>query len=249
MPGCGLSIPALFLTVSIARTVFRCVVSKDLQALFVGWFFPSAGFRERPTGMVSGIGSYGYFSCSSPLSTDVWRPRFAGDYGSMGAGGGRTCAFGVRCVQAFTGSVSGWFSSRLRGFGAIRRECLVLSVPTGMCRYRFHRVLMPCVRSSSRPVRISMRKVAVHMAFHCVVSKRLQVLFRDVFFPAAGNRHRETGALTNVGSEGVVWAVSASGIYSRFLDFYSSSVFLNTLSRSYGFALRCVQAFTGSGSG
>ncbi|MDE6446631.1 MAG: fibrobacter succinogenes major paralogous domain-containing protein [Alistipes sp.] len=66
--------------------------------------------------------------------------------------------------------------------------------------------------------------------------------------PATGYRHRETGALANIGDEGVYWSSSSSPdggfVSSGGLDFHSVSV--NTLyvfsGRAFGFPVRCVQA-------
>lgn len=63
--------------------------------------------------------------------------------------------------------------------------------------------------------------------------------------PAAGYRHRDGGALTNVGAEGDVWCSStyASGnINAGFLNFNATWVNpLNNNARSNGFPVRCVQ--------
>mgnify|MGYP005768068867 CR=1 FL=1 len=70
-----------------------------------------------------------------------------------------------------------------------------------------------------------------------------------IFFPSAGNRHRETGALAYLGSNGYCWMSSVSMQFSRWSEFQGSQVCLNEGGRSNAFSLRCVQAFTGSGSG
>ena len=69
------------------------------------------------------------------------------------------------------------------------------------------------------------------------------------FFPTAGFRHRESGALDNIGSESDVWgsAISAAGGF-RLLSYNALVCVLGT-SRGNGFSLRCVQAFMDSVSG
>ncbi len=62
---------------------------------------------------------------------------------------------------------------------------------------------------------------------------------------AAGNRNRETGALTNVGTNGYVWSSSSNYAGSNNagnLNFNSSNVNpLNNTNRANGFSVRCVQ--------
>ena len=67
----------------------------------------------------------------------------------------------------------------------------------------------------------------------------------SLFIPATGCRHRESGALACVGTDGYAWSSSSSyagSNYASYLHFNSSSVFpLNTNSRAYGFPVRCVR--------
>lgn len=66
-----------------------------------------------------------------------------------------------------------------------------------------------------------------------------------VYYPAAGLRHRESGALTLVGTEGVYWSSSSYGAGSNnagSLRFRSSNVYpLSNPYRAHGFSVRCVQ--------
>ncbi len=70
------------------------------------------------------------------------------------------------------------------------------------------------------------------------------------YTPAAGYRNRESGALTNVGSNGYYWSSSsyaAGNINAGNLNFNSGNVYpLNNNNRANGFSVRCVQASTGS---
>ena len=79
----------------------------------------------------------------------------------------------------------------------------------------------------------------------CVVSKRLQVLFREVFFPSAGFRSAGAGSLTSIGYRGDFWSLSASASGGARLRFIDSGAVFDGLDRSYGFSLRCVQGFAG----
>ena len=62
---------------------------------------------------------------------------------------------------------------------------------------------------------------------------------------ATGYRHRESGALTNVGTNGYAWSSSSSYAGSNNasnLNFNSSNVYpLNNNNRANGFPVRCVQ--------
>ena len=62
---------------------------------------------------------------------------------------------------------------------------------------------------------------------------------------ASGYRHRETGAMTNVGAEGDLWSSSpnASGNHNAGnLNFNAGNVNpLNGTNRANGFPVRCVQ--------
>ena len=59
--------------------------------------------------------------------------------------------------------------------------------------------------------------------------------------PVAGYRLSSTGALTNVGSNGRYWSSTVSGTFARYLNFYSSSAGLSSLSRANGFSVRCIK--------
>ena len=59
--------------------------------------------------------------------------------------------------------------------------------------------------------------------------------------PVAGYRDRSSGALTYVGSNGLVWSSAASGSYARSVGFSASAAGVNSNSRAYGFSVRCLQ--------
>ncbi len=59
--------------------------------------------------------------------------------------------------------------------------------------------------------------------------------------PMAGYRHRSNGAVDAVGSFGDYWSSTVSGTRSRYLAFDSSTAFMNTYDRAYGFSVRCLK--------
>ena len=67
----------------------------------------------------------------------------------------------------------------------------------------------------------------------------------SLFLEAAGYRHRESGALTDVGTGGTYWSSSSSyagTLNAGYLHFGSTVVYpLNGYSRAYGFSVRCVR--------
>ncbi|MDE7305218.1 MAG: fibrobacter succinogenes major paralogous domain-containing protein, partial [Alistipes sp.] len=71
---------------------------------------------------------------------------------------------------------------------------------------------------------------------------------RLLLSPAAGYRHRESGALTSVGGSGNYWSSSsfaAGNINAGYLLFSSGTVRpLDYTFRAYGLSVRCVQAST-----
>ena len=71
---------------------------------------------------------------------------------------------------------------------------------------------------------------------------------RSFSLAASGYRHRASGALTNVGTEGDSWSSSpnASGsVNAGNLNFNATNVNpLNSNNRANGFPVRCVRAFT-----
>ncbi len=82
------------------------------------------------------------------------------------------------------------------------------------------------------------------------MSKNLHgICFRPIFFPSAGYRYCATGALTDVGLNGYAWSSLPLDSGSARFRFVDSDVAFSSLQRSYGFPLRCVQAFAGSVSG
>ena len=65
-----------------------------------------------------------------------------------------------------------------------------------------------------------------------------------LFFPSAGYRIRETGALTNVGSYGCCWLDSASEVSAYRMVFSGVDACFHSTACAFGYSLRCVQAFT-----
>jgi hypothetical protein len=62
------------------------------------------------------------------------------------------------------------------------------------------------------------------------------------FYPASGNRHRESGAFTYTGFEGDYWSSASSGVNGFNLVFNNTVVYpAHTANRAYGFPVRCVQ--------
>ena len=65
-----------------------------------------------------------------------------------------------------------------------------------------------------------------------------------LFIPAAGYRHRDSGTLYAVGSNGYSWSSSipAGSTNAHYLSFYYSWIYpQNSVSRAYGFQVRCLQ--------
>lgn len=63
----------------------------------------------------------------------------------------------------------------------------------------------------------------------------------SIFLPAAGFRYCD-GGTSNVGSNGSYWSSTPSSSVGAWgLDFYSSSVYMGSYSRCYGFSVRLVQ--------
>ncbi|WP_236709664.1 fibrobacter succinogenes major paralogous domain-containing protein, partial [Elizabethkingia ursingii] len=63
---------------------------------------------------------------------------------------------------------------------------------------------------------------------------------RTLMLPLAGYRYYADGTLLNRGSNGVYWSSSVSTSLAYYLDFISSSVYVNSSARTYGFSVRCV---------
>ncbi|WP_299457633.1 hypothetical protein [uncultured Rikenella sp.] len=62
---------------------------------------------------------------------------------------------------------------------------------------------------------------------------------------APGYRHRDTGALNNVGNNGYSWSSTVSGTNGMNLNFNVTWLNpSNANNRAYGFQLRCLSAFT-----
>jgi uncharacterized protein (TIGR02145 family) len=59
--------------------------------------------------------------------------------------------------------------------------------------------------------------------------------------PLAGYRFYGTGSLFSFGTYGYYWSSTVHGTYAKHLYFYSGDAFINTLSRSYGFCVRCIK--------
>ncbi|MDE7356109.1 MAG: fibrobacter succinogenes major paralogous domain-containing protein [Rikenellaceae bacterium] len=64
-------------------------------------------------------------------------------------------------------------------------------------------------------------------------------------FPAVGNRVSDSsGTLRNAGANGYYWSSVTStsiSIDAYYLYFTSSSLYVNNLSKRYGFSVRCVR--------
>ena len=135
-------------------------------------------------------------------------------------------------------------SSRLRGSAVASREWRRISVPRGIIGPISLPAQWLCGLSSLPGTWDWVQRVVVVMLFRCVVSERLRVLFRAVFFPSTGYRMQEKGALSSIGSNGYAWTSSPSGTNARPVEFLGSCAVTGTSARSYCFSLRCVQGFT-----
>ena len=73
---------------------------------------------------------------------------------------------------------------------------------------------------------------------------RVYTTASSTYYPAAGFRLYNSGALNYVGSYGYCWSASIASSSSYYLLFTSSSVYpSNGNSRAYGLAVRCIQEF------
>lgn len=59
--------------------------------------------------------------------------------------------------------------------------------------------------------------------------------------PLAGYRFLGSDTLFNVGAKGYYWSADVHGTYAKHLYFFSSEAHINTLSRAYGFCVRCIK--------
>ena len=59
--------------------------------------------------------------------------------------------------------------------------------------------------------------------------------------PLAGLRSSSSGSLGGDGTYGYYWSSAVSGIYSRYLYFYSSDAGMSTTNRALGFSVRCLK--------
>jgi uncharacterized protein (TIGR02145 family) len=62
----------------------------------------------------------------------------------------------------------------------------------------------------------------------------------NLYLPIAGYRG-SSGAWDNRGVVGYVWSSTVSTTNARYLNFYNANIEMNTLSRGYGFSVRCIQ--------
>lgn len=59
--------------------------------------------------------------------------------------------------------------------------------------------------------------------------------------PVAGSRLFSNGELLNVGSLGFYWSSTVAGTYASYLTFISSTAFMSSSYRAYGFSVRCLK--------
>jgi hypothetical protein len=62
-----------------------------------------------------------------------------------------------------------------------------------------------------------------------------------VIITLAGNRNYDNGSLNNIGSNGNYWSGSVDGVNSHNLNFNSWEANMNSNSRAYGLAVRCLK--------
>jgi hypothetical protein len=59
--------------------------------------------------------------------------------------------------------------------------------------------------------------------------------------PVAGGRSFINGSVGNVGSLGIYWSSTVSGIFASFLEFTSSTSFMTSQNRANGMSVRCLK--------
>ena len=224
----------------------RCV-QEFARKLFRESFFPSVGYLNYPSGELRTVGSSGFWWSSSVLAYD-------GGYLSVTSSQiclqfyARANGIPVRCVQAFTGSVSGFFfpsagcrhsvSGALEYIGA-DGDCWLSSVSGSSAFRMFYDGASLYLGALTRTRGYSLRCVQA-LAWN---------LFRDGFFPSAGYRHRDTGEVSGVGPVGGFWSISVLEYDAGYLSTTSVQLCLQFYARANGLMVRCVQAFTDSVSG
>lgn len=65
--------------------------------------------------------------------------------------------------------------------------------------------------------------------------------FNSIYMTLAGNREYSNGALNNLGSVGFYWTSSISGPNSGNVGLSSGGVGVGSISRAYGFSVRCIK--------
>ena len=199
-------------------------------------FFPTAGNRNHSTGVLSSVGSGGYF----------WLPCVSGnDAGYVYIDGtrlflnfnARTLSFPLRCVQEITDCFGDFPSAgyRVNTTGALTNvgsgSYLWSLSPSGTGAYRLY--------TGSSDLFLNTTNPSNSFPLRCVQ----EIADCSGNFPSAGCRHNMTGVLTNVGSEGDVWSSmreSTLGLRLIFSGAFATSYGTN---RAFGYPLRCVQAF------
>ena len=232
---------------TVVHMALFCVVSKYLRIKFRVAFFPTAGYREHGSGELAAIGSSGYY-WAAVSSAELAPYLYCAGTGLYLNTYYRSRAYVLRCVQAFTELVSGWFfpSAGFRhytagGLSAVDSEghCWS-SVPSGPDAVRMgYFGGYGCFFVNNRSYGFSLRCVQVFTGF-----------VAGYFFPSAGFCRSESGVAANIGSEGYYWSDFPAGSVAVRAVFTSGNLGLGTASsRCHAFPLRCVRAFTSFVSG
>ena len=200
---------------------------------------PSAGFRRFDLGVLSNFGSEGYYWYSIPSGSGSATLGYIGSSVCFSASH-RSGGFSLRCVQAFTG-----YSGSLPSAGYRYRETGGLASVGSMALY------VTGVPSGSQCMVIDCESPYVCLYAAARTNARLlrcvQVFtgsFRKDFFPSAGFRTRDTGALSAVGSNGYAWSAGYEDASGFRIVFDGTFLASSGSTRAHGFVLRCVRAFT-----
>ena len=241
---------------SVPRLPGSASSGHSFQRLFLT---PAAGYRHRESGALTNVGTEGdWWSSSSYAAGSVNAGNLNFRAGNVNPLNNTSRANGlsVRCVQASTEAVFYLFGSSIRtapiknSFFATRND---------------GRPWLPSARFVDSAIHWQENGAKSLVGCFAVLPVIYPSLFRscrrrllrcihssDCFScpPAAGYRSNASGALTNVGTEGLYWSSSsyaAGNINAGNLNFHSGNVNpLNGNNRANGFSVRCVQHLRGA---
>ncbi len=239
---------------SVPRLPGSASSGHSFQRLFLT---PAAGYRHRESGALTNVGTEGdWWSSSSYAAGSVNAGNLNFRAGNVNPLNNTSRANGlsVRCVQASTEAVFYLFGSSIRtapiknSFFATRND---------------GRPWLPSVRFVDSAIHwqengakslvgcFAVLPVIYPSLFRSCRRRLLRIIHSSDCFscpPAAGYRSNASGALTNVGTEGLYWSSSsyaAGSVNAGNLNFRAGNVNpLNNTSRANGLSVRCVQAST-----